>query len=437
MHSEATRSPNKLVCFSRSSPLIHSLPSQYPASIIYQHEDFEGINKIISNLVFEDADQLIVHKISALPSQSAVQEMLGDFVSGPYQVCLLLANMLETSSKIINHIRVMIEEAEMKSQSRTKLFVLLLHFPPAQFFQHCYPALFLRGWDHTYLDAIAHSTVEGVVNIEDWFFKCCFPMATDALADEEDTLLKSLDHLLPQAISVLSARVYFGNKNDGSFNSSMNATQRGEALRRLLFECGVGAVLCEKFRAYWKPKVMAEYLERAASFSKQRESTLNITDSIQTQFRDLFFDFCVYMLTRANENFNLDIVFFRDCPRPFHKLFIQIFKIFPTPKLSQLNLLSNNLPGLHPPAPSPHFPFFTLVRGLMDKQVEVSSEAANIQVDVLAEQKGVESSLSMDQEKPLSDPGNKLQALIAAVTDSLDPIVNVVSQSTLFSILPR
>ena len=55
----------------------------------------------------------------------------------------------------------MIEEAELHSSSNgtanTKVFVVLIHFPPARLLtkEPCYPALFLQGWDHFYLDTIA------------------------------------------------------------------------------------------------------------------------------------------------------------------------------------------------------------------------------------------------------------------------------------------
>ena len=381
----------------------------------------------MANLVFEDTDKLVIHKLSSLLSQSSVQELLRDFVvSETAEVCLLLANMQETSLKTINHIRLMMEEAELlrAHKQSTKVFVLLLHFPPALFFRHCYPSLFLKGWDHCYLDTIAHSTVEGVVDIKDWFYKCCFP-SQEANPDKPDGLFKALMHLLPQAIPVISARVYFGNKKDASFNSFMNATQRSEALKKLLFDCEIGQVLCEKFCAYWKPRVMAEYLERAATFSKQRESTLNITDSIQTQFKALYLDFCVYMLTRANENFNLDIIFAENSSPSLRKLFIDIFRVFPTPKLNQLNLLSNNLPLPQPSLHCPRFPFFGCVCGLMEKQMEVSGEAANLQVDMLAEkvQEPVMDSLSVGYAP--SNPADKLQALVNAIMVNMEPIMNV------------
>ena len=381
----------------------------------------------MANLIFENIDKLVIHKLSSFFSQSSVQELLGDFVvSETSEVCLLLANMQETSLKTINHIRLMIEEAELLTVQKqsTKVFVLLLHFPPVQFFQHCYPSLFLKGWDHYYLDTIAYSTVEGIVDIKDWFYKCCFP-SQEADPEESDGLFKALMQLLSQAIPFISARVYFGNKKDASFNSFMNATQRSEALKRLLFDCEIGQVLCRKYCAYWKPRVMAEYLERAATFSKQRESTLNMTDSIQTQFKALYLDFCVYMLTRANENFNLDIIFAENCSSSLHKLFMDIFKIFPTPKLDQLNLLSHNLPLLQPSCHCPHFPFFGYVCGLMEKQVEVSGEAANLQVDMLAEKAQEQVIDSLSNSYAPRNPADKLQALINAVMVNLKPVMDV------------
>lgn len=83
----------------------------------------------------------------------------------------------EASRDMINHLRVMIEEAESQASISNKLFVVLLHFPPAMFFDACYPSLFLRGWSHYYLDSIGHSPIlhPGTLDIEEWFQRCCFP----------------------------------------------------------------------------------------------------------------------------------------------------------------------------------------------------------------------------------------------------------------------
>ncbi len=375
-YRDSVRSANKLLCFTRSSPLIHIIPCQFPNAI--------QSDTTIKSLFFEETEKLIIYKLTPLHSQNLVQDVLNDFVSSDTaELFVLLANMQETSKKIINHIRIMIEEAELEAPDRVKVFVILIHFSPTQFFQHCYPALFLKGWDHCYLDTIGQNAgVNEEVDTQDWFFKCCCP-SHKSPSDEPDALLHLLEQLLPQAVPILLARLNFGSKSDGSFNSNMKASERIEALRKILLDRGLGKILCEKFHVYWKPNKMAEYLERAASFSKQRESTLNITDFIQTEFKALFFDFCAVMLTQANHNFNLDIIYAEDCPDHFRQLFLDIFEASLTPMLRDLNLKSNNLAKPHTPFHSPRFPFFSNICDFMEKVVEFCKNIANLQVNIL------------------------------------------------------
>lgn len=329
----------------------------------------------------------MVYKLSSLPSQSGVQELLREFVrSDSIYILLLIANMQEASREMVNHIRIMVEEAESQSTHRNKLFLLLLHFPPAKFFDACYPSLFLQGWDHYYLDTIAHSALPGMVDIHDWFRQCCFPMDT-APSSEQDSLIQALQGMLNEAIPVLSSRVFFGVQCEGSFNRPMSGSERSKALKELLFEKRVGHVLCERFRSYWKPAVMAEYLERAAVFTKNRESTLNITDHIQTVFNGLFFDFLVYLVSRINEDFNLDILFDEECSPPVQELFLSLLHVFPLPRLGQLKVLSSNPPiAIRLQHHVPQFPFFRMVCEGVEQLVEQGWEEANKQLDILQEE---------------------------------------------------
>ena len=383
----------------------------------------------LENLVFVETDKLVTYKVSSVLSQTNIQDVIRSFLdSNKAEVCLLLINMQEISKEIVNHIRVMIEEAEIHfSKQVTKMFVVLLHFPPAQIFQPCYPSLFLKGWDHCYLDTIAHSTVKGVVDIRDWFWQCCFPQQSSQL--EEDTLLQALSGILPQAIPVLVSRIFFGSTQHGRFNCSMNGLQRTEALNELLSKKGqdgitVGKILCEKFRGYWKPSVMAEQLEKAAIFSRNRESTLNITESIQTNFKSLFFDFLVYMISRINENYNIDILFDPGCSDAVQELFLEVLRVFPTSKLSQITLLSNNLQRPKPLVYAPKFPFFKVVFEVMEKVVEQSREEANVKLDILSEITAPpESSLDLSvrsQMTPQDILGTLQKAIINRVSEKME-----------------
>ena len=285
----------------------------------------------------------------------------------------------------------MIEEAELFSTQQAKLFVMLLHFPPAQFFDHCYPSLFLKGWDHYYLDTLAHSADRGVIDIQNWLWRCCFPKE----ASENDSLVVALKKILPEAIPVLYSRVFFGSNEQGSFNKPMNGSQRSKALKELLFTKRVGQILCKKFCSYWKPAVMTKYLERAAMFTKDHESTLNITDSIQIVFKGLFFDFLVYMLSQINDGCNIDVLFDSDCKDSDSKdpditlavqgLFLDILQAFSLPKLSQLQFLSTSL--LSPTTVhSPKFPFFKMVCEAVEGIVKQSHDKTNVHLDLFQEE---------------------------------------------------
>ena len=317
------------------------------------------------------------------------------FIYLPPQVCLLVVNMQETPRQVVNHLRIMIEEAELVSTQQAKLFVILLHFPPAQFFDHCYPSLFLKGWDHYYLDTVAHSADKGVINIQNWLWRCCFPKETPRNDSLVLALQETLQKILHEAIPVLYSRVFFGSNKQGSFNKPMNGSQRSKALEVLLFRKGVGQILCEKFCSYWKPAVMTKYLERAAVFTKDHESTLNITDSIQIVFKGLFFDFLVYMLSQINDGCNIDALFDSACKDSDSKdsditlavqgLFLDILQTFSLPKLSQLQFLSTSL---LPPTTvySPKFPFFKVVCEAVEGIVKQSHDKTNVHLDLFQEE---------------------------------------------------
>ena len=328
-------------------------------------------------------------KISSISSQSAVRELLSSFIyseTPTYQVLLLIASMPEASRSMINHLRIMIEEVENEAICHSKLFVLLIQFPPANLFDACYPSLFLHGWNHFYLDTIAHGIDRGmgVVDICDWFLQCCsLPNAPQCHA--EDSLVQTLLGLLPEVIPILLSRVNFG-MTGGPFSHPMNGSERTKVLNELLNHKGIGQALCIKFRARWQRTVMEDYLERAALFSKNHKSTLSMTDSIQTMFKNLFFDFLVYMISRMNDNFELDILFGVGCPLHIEKLFISILNTLFCPELSQLKARSNTLPLPQPLTYSPQFPFFLVVAAVVDKLVEESCKEVNKEFNFLKEE---------------------------------------------------
>ena len=77
----------------------------------------------------------------------------------------------------------------------------------------------------------------------------------------------------------------------------MNATECTKFLSDFLFTKGqVGEALYKRYLAFWNPSARVDLLEKVSRHTYANDSTLNITDSIQTIFRSQFFRFsCVHV----------------------------------------------------------------------------------------------------------------------------------------------
>ena len=370
-------SPTKLICYTRTSG----------AGIV--DRGMEGTDQAIKDLVLDDENAFVVHELSN-KSQNNVRELLNTFArSECLQVLLLVTNMAEVTMPMVNHLRIMVEEAENininQNQSLLpKLFVLLLHFPSHNFLNPCYPTLYLRGWDHYYLDTIGQHISNGVIDVKDWFNNCCFQHEKNSYVSvEEDSLVQTAKGFFEEAIPVISSRVPFSSYAGFPFNGKLTISQRGSLLRELLITKGVGVVLCKLFRSYWKPSVISRYLEQAASLAHQQQSSLNITDTIQAAFKVTFMDFMAVMVSRLNDNCNIDVVFVDSGPPAVDALFKDLLALYPCPLLSQLKILSNNLQAPCNPGYVPVFPFFNMVMTQMDQLIEQCRMEANEGANVL------------------------------------------------------
>ncbi len=368
--------PNKIIIYSRSSSYIHSLPSHYTGFPLGSSEHCDKKLNSVLHQIFENTSTIIVQKLSNVSSQSSMEHLLDNFVqSENHDILFIVANMRNISKSIINHVRIMIEEAECRTQienyQNLKMFIFLLHFPPSMFYSHCYPTIFLRGWDHIYLDNITQSDFIGDINIKFWIDVSFSYISDIKFIHETATNLLSRSKLL----TAISAQLHYGSRPGKHFNSSMTLVQRQSALTKLVQRLQMGQYLCIIFCRYWNPNIMLDYLQNAALDARKRESTLSITESIQIQFYKLFTNFCIYMLNKANENYNLDIIYVEvDQSTPVQDLFLDILNFLPTPSLDDLCCPTASA---HLPLSSwkkYEFPFFLIVCSSLEQRIEVYLE---------------------------------------------------------------
>ena len=319
-------------------------------------------------------------KISSQHSQGKLEKLLEDFFKSDCHLLFLTANMQDVTKKMVNHLRVIVEEAESRIKNTNKLFVLLLHFPPAMFFTPCYSSLFLQGWDHHYLDSITPATltrgaeVRTVVDINDWFQQCCCSGYTSSF--DSDKMVTALECMLEDAVPVIASRMVLNTGKHKSFCRSTNASQRTNIISDLLLKKRIGIVLSRRYAKYWNRQTTVELLQKVSSFTYNQKSTLNITDAIQTTFQSFFFDFLVYMFTKINEC-NLDILL--DEHSPTLELVLSLLETVPVPDLKLLQELTATaiVPAAKESKYQPKFPFFNYVCEAVDKCIDESREKVN------------------------------------------------------------
>ena len=165
-------------------------------------------------------------------------------------------------------------------------------------------------------------------------------------------------HLLNEVLPALTSHVTFGTRSKGPFTRDMKASERSAKLKELLVTKRMGPKLCQMFRTCWTPPIMTDYIERAAKFTQTRESSLNITDAVQTMFHSAFTDFMVVMVTKINAQRNLDILFTANKSIIIEELFLALTNTVSLPKLAQLKILAGNMAQPKPQEYQPNFPYF-------------------------------------------------------------------------------
>ena len=397
---------SKLICYTRSSALIRQLPATHQPVPVPKHAT--------------------VYALASLRTRSNVQEVLKEFISdNSKRVFLIIVDMQETSKRMVNHMRMLIEEAETKflresqikrgevksdrdskieeadaksdsdsiledetksqTDTRKKLFVLLLHFPPPMLFDACYPTLFLKGWNHHYLDTAGHDPKEALLDISDWFKLCFFEHTT--LPSVQQALLEALNKLItcPEATTYVSSWTPLNFGAEGSLSKPTSLVKRRRVLTDLFKQNGIGEVICKLFQSYWDPTVMVECLETAANLTViTRESTLNMVEFVTSDLKSKFFDFLVYIVAKMNEDFNINIIL-GQTHTEIIMLFLDILQTLPLPKLSELKSRSESLTEqAEHQAWTTSFPFFRLVSEKMDEIVEQCRRTVNQSLNLLS-----------------------------------------------------
>ena len=347
--------PNKLLCYCRSSDRLHNMP----------HEKNNAAEPFLQEFIFPDTVKLQIFRITSLTTQRKLMKHIESFNMTTYEVLVLVANVEDISVNTINHIRIMIEESEVTQKAALvpKLFVLLLHFPPRLFFKHFYSSYYLHGWDHYYLDTLGAGSTSSSINIQKWFSQCCSEPSS-SLVPGSFMEASYLDSLLTEALPLIAPHI---SMKGCSKTVRRNLGTKMEYLSKLL-KRGLDQVVFSRFTSYWTPSVMIAISEQAANLARLLESTLSITDAVNTIVKSNFYDFLLYIFSLLNDSQSLSIIAAADSNT--EKLIISLMKNYPIPRnLSELKMQSIRVDKQSAKENSTlyTFPFFSFVYELIEE----------------------------------------------------------------------
>jgi hypothetical protein len=262
-----------------------------------------------------------------------------------------------------------------------KSFVMLLHYPPSKSLQgQCYPALFLGGWDHIFLDSVGDSST---IDVDTYISHAC--LSTVASSSERAKCVLHLQSILHQRVlsQLVGQNIFYCDQNMFQRDSFKD---RKISLARLfsttIDTSTVGKILCEKFADLWFDHFMFRATCRASQSLIHGVTQLSLTTLIHSTLIHVFQAFLSDILVRANQWKNFDLIALSIRTTPTNKclliLFEKVLRELPVLPLEELVLQRRRiavnrllpLPTNRVHSEDNQFPFFQLFSSYLDELVD-------------------------------------------------------------------
>ena len=327
----------------------------------------------MKELFLIDTELLYTYVITSTTSQQNINHILKQFFdSEQSEVLVLVADMKEQSKDCISHVRLLIEEKEARCEVKTNKFIyILLHFSSNMFYTHCYPSIFLSGWQHIYFDTIDEAKADSHIDIQKWLTYCLLQQKGSSIEHIIETCLVPkaimitwLHNLLPNVSMSIGIQ-----KTKDIDKLCKNKTIR-DCWYQLLFGFNnmISDVIMERFSYFWQQDTTNKLIQQAANYSMKYHSSHTLSNTIKTTVESSFKDVVLYLLSIINDTMAIHTILKcnEDSTNCVISLFCQILSILPIPKSMEeikLQLHEFNQQREHSMSniSSPRFPFFISV----------------------------------------------------------------------------
>ena len=323
-----------------------------------------------------DTQLLYTYVITSATSQQNINRILKQFFdSEQSEVLVLVADMNELSKDCINHVRLLIEEKEALCKIKAnKLIYVLLHFSSNMFYTHCYPSIFLSGWQHIYLDTIGEAKADCHIDIQKWLTYCLLKQKRSSIGHiashtepyfvTKSIMITWLHNLLP------NVSMSIGIQKTKDIDKLCGNKTIHDCWYQLLFgfDNMISNVIMERFFYFWQQDATNKLSQQAASYSMKYHSSRTLSNTIKTTVESSFKDIVLYLLSIINDTMAIHAILKcnEDNTNCVVDLFCQILSILPIPKSIEeirlkLHEFNRRCDHSRSDISSPKFPFFIYV----------------------------------------------------------------------------
>ena len=355
---------------------IHNIPT-HNANRNLTLEDPSGVKRLC-DFVHDNLDELVVENLSVLKSEAMLRSAVESWAkNGQKRIFVLLVDISTSYAfEKTNYARMCVERNV--DGIGGKSFVLLLHYSSSgRDGRSCYPALFLGGWEHFFLDGIGSHQCLGI----EYLIEAACKSAGESTELERITshISDSARHLLPRILPhVASQKLFYPNQEKNGQRSFVNRTKMlQDVLKTRVGKSDVATILTQKFAATWADYGLLNSMRRATKGLLLGTTQLSLTMSMQTVLVETFDTFMSATLVEMNQWRNLDLLLDATTGDRICELYGQILSDIPIMPFEELVLQMKS----HTVQVSPivdrrnesaqvQFPFFGLVSSFIDECIE-------------------------------------------------------------------
>jgi hypothetical protein len=286
-------------------------------------------------------------------------------------------------SALANFIRMCAEQH--LSAGTGKSFTLLLHYSPSSSLQpRCYPALFLGGWDHVFLDSVGNDSSS--FDVDQFIALACRDGDPDSVSLRHDdastiSVRHSIQALLPRVLPHLASQNFFyRNQQDTQDHETFyhRKSRLDAIMHTMVGDATIGDVLCRKFSAMWFEYALLHTTRTASEALLRGTTQLSLSMSIHSVLIQTFQAFLGDGVAEINQWMNLDLIGYSSSNRDVLELFGLVLIGLPVLPFEELVLQRNQsthsrlmpLPTSRVDAAEVHFPFFYCISVYLDELVE-------------------------------------------------------------------